>query len=447
MISTHSWAIPNNKVILSHYGLMKYTYRSRVASVFLFIVFAIGMTNAVWGQGFRNPPSSPSSVGRVGGNIAQIDDVSAVDLNPANLVDLQNSSFMAAITLLYADVTFHSANGETLMSRRPLKALPDFFAAMPLADGKYTVGLGVTTPFGTSSAWGENSIFRYTMPWYSELDVVNINPTFATKLTENLSIGVGVDVFLSQLDQRQFYPWSSLTGNPTSSDGDARFIAQGTGIGENIALTWKVAEHQRLAVTYRTPVDVEYSGNLHLTNVPSPSSMPAAFSGVTSATPYYTGIEFPAELTLGYGVELTDKVRLETDVKWIEFSTLRNIRTEINNDDVLLASTSTRYAWKDIWTFGLGGDWKFAKDWILRSGYQYLPSPISDQTYTPLVPDADRHMFSIGLGHTCKHHSFELAYADNIYANRTINNDQNAAYNGTWKMSVHLLSLSYKYSF
>ncbi len=37
--------------------------------------------------------------------------------------------------------------------------------------------------------------------------------------------------------------------------------------------------------------------------------------------------------------------------------------------------------------------------------------PISDQTYTPFVPDADGHMFLINLGHTCKHHSFELVDA------------------------------------
>lgn len=411
------------------------------------ILFFIVSTQLSWANGFRNPPEGATGVGRIGGKIADVDDPSAISLNPANLTEIQKPAALAAITALYADATFRSATGQTTTTKQPLKALPNLYGAWPLQDGKYVLGLGITTPFGQSTIWGKNSIFRFPIPWYAALTVIDINPTFAAKLTDTLSVGVGADVFLSRLDSRQFFNWTTLTGDPSDSNGDARFLADGTGFGGNLGITWKFAERQKLAVTYRSAIDVEYDGTFHLTNVPPPVKLPAAFQGVTSASGYHAGIMFPSIVTIGYGIQATDTLRLGADIEWVQFSTHHTLRSDIENDNVLQTSTSTHESWRDIWTIGWGADWKFRKGWILRWGYQYLQSPIPDKTFSPTLPDANKHLASVGIGYTYKQHTFEASYAETFAEQRTIGNNETTAFNGTYNLNSHMMALSYRYSF
>ncbi|MDD2709767.1 MAG: outer membrane protein transport protein [Verrucomicrobiae bacterium] len=405
------------------------------------------MTQIAYANGFRNPPDGAAGLGRIGGKVAQIDDASAISHNPANLTDLSSPSFEGASTLIYSEATFTSPAGQGTTTRQPLKFLPNLFAAWPLPGENCAAGLGVTSPFGQSTVWSKQSAFRHAIPWYSSLVVENVNPTFAFKINDQLSIGVGADLFLSEIDMRQFYAWSGLTGDTSDSDGEARFLAQGFGGGENMGLTWKITPQHRLAVTYRSSVDVEYSGDLHLTNVPAQSKLPPPFRTAASCSQYNTGIEFPAIVTLGYGFEVTDGIRLGMDIEWVQFSTYHTLRTNVGNNDILLASTSTLQNWNDIVTCGLGGDWKFSKDWILRSGYQYLPSPIPDEALSPTLPDADKHLFSVGIGYRRKNWSWDASFAETFAPDRTIAANPTAAFNGTYDLSSHILSISCSYSF
>src|ERR1700709_2018862 len=88
------------------------------------------------GEGFRNPPPGAFSLGRAGGRIAQVDDSSAVQQNPANLVDLTNIQAQLAPTVVYISAEFTSPNGQSASSINPWKVLPNFFASMPLENDR-----------------------------------------------------------------------------------------------------------------------------------------------------------------------------------------------------------------------------------------------------------------------------------------------------------------------
>ena len=62
---------------------------ARVASV----CALMSLTTHLTAEGFRNSPPGAFSLGRAGGRIAQIDDSSAVQQNPANLIDLSQQQF------------------------------------------------------------------------------------------------------------------------------------------------------------------------------------------------------------------------------------------------------------------------------------------------------------------------------------------------------------------
>lgn len=399
-----------------------------------------------WGNGFRNPPEGPNALARSGGRTAYIDDASAVTHNPANLVYLDDEEFLWSLTFGY---TNHTANrgGSSSSSQDDLKTLPNLWLAIPLPEHDGALGFGLTTPYGQSTSWSKDGVFKYTAPYFSELRLVNINPTYAHRLTPSLSIGVGLDVFASDLTFKQQFPWAAVTGNPASPDGRMKFYGQGEGVGANVALTWQPTDTQRAALTFHSPVKVTYEGDMTITNRPPNSALPPPVRQVAYQEDFETSIQFPARVVAAYGFKPTPSLTIGTDVEWVEFSRYDELDLEVGRNSVLLPSTKIQNDWEDIWTFGFGIDWQASPTWTWRCGYNYLPSPVPDETHSPVIPDADRHVLTVGFAYSYKVHTISLAYAHTIFQSRDVDNHQLAAYNADYELNAHLLSIGYAYSF
>ena len=421
-------------------------YLLRISALSGVLILGASIADA---EGFRNPPPGTFDLGRAGGRIAQVDDSSAVQQNPANLIDLTNAELQFTPTVVYIHADYRSPSGETATSKDPWKFLPNAFATMPLYDGKLALGLGVTVPYGLGNEWDTRSsayafptgAWRYQAPYLAQLTTYNVNPTIAIKANDCLSLGAGLDVMYSQVTLRQFFPWFLATGNPASPDGHAAFNADGIGAGANFGATIRITERQRFALTLRTPIRVDYDGHFELNNVP------AALGGTNIRDKFKTSIKFPTIIAAGYGVDLTDTIRLETDVEWLQFSNFKSLQIDSAAAQSFGFPKSIPENWHDTFTAGIGGDWKFASNWVARASYQYYDSPVPDSTFSPTIPDASQNVFTIGLGYKLGAHSLEAAYGLDFYGNRNIINDQNPAFNGDYKITVHLLSFSYRYTF
>lgn len=396
-------------------------------------------------NGFRNPPAGAEALGRVGGKIAQADDASAVEHNPANMVDLKTPEAMAAMTVISAGTEFSSPAGSA-KTDDSWKYLPDLFVVIPFDNHQYAAGVGVTTPFGQSTVWKKDGAFRYSAPYSAELTVINVNPSLAAKLGDKVSVAAGMDVYLSRLDIKQVLPWSQLI--PGAADGTAHLQGDGEGLGGNAALAVHPTKGHSLALTYRSPVKVDYSGDSEFSG--------AQAAGLSPSGSFDSSIEFPTIVGLGYGIELTDKVRVEADVEWVEFSRYHALSLDAGSNNSLLNRPSSPNPrepaevpqnWKDTWTFGLGADWKATDALTLRAGYIFLQSPVPDETLAPTLPDADRHVFSLGGGVHKGAQRIDVAYGYSLIGDRDVAQNQNPAYNGTYETTSHLMSMSYVYSF
>jgi long-chain fatty acid transport protein len=403
-------------------------------------------------EGFRNPPPGTFDLARAGGRIAQVDDSSAVQHNPANVVELSAPEFLFTPSIVYIGVDYESPSGEKGNTHHPWKALPNIFGSIPMFDGNAAFGVGVTVPYGISNEWDPNSPafnsqtsqLRYQAPYYANLQTINLNPTFSVKLGSVVQVGAGFDVMWSQVTFKQFYPWFIFPGS-SGAEPDGHLEAKGSGFafGGNLGLTLKLTERQRLAVTYRSPLTAHCSGDLTIDNI-TPAA--AAF-GATSHSDFGTKIAYPTIVAAGYGIALSDNVRLEADVEWLQFSRFKSLSLGVENNAFLLPSTTIPQNWHNTFTAGISADWKFANGWILRGGYQFYESPVPDSTFAPTIPDANQNVLTVGVAYQHKHYSLEASYGADFYATRHISNDQNPALNGTYDNTVHLFSLAYRYSF
>ena len=410
----------------------------------LLMAFALLLPAQTNAEGYRISPPGAFNLGRAGGRIAQIDDSSAVQQNPANLTELTNAEFQFTPSVIYFSAHFDSsaASGQSADTQEPWNAAPNLFASMPMDNGKIALGLGISTPYGLGVHWNPNSsafapggVLRYATPYDVNLQTININPSVATKFFDDkLRIGVGLDVMWSELTFKEFYPW--FLAVPGSPDGHLKLDGDGFGVGGNLGITWQITEHQRFAVTYRSPIHIDYEGSTTLDNVPGGGTLSRSFS--TSTT-------FPTIVAAGYGIDLPHNVRLESDVEWLEYSYFKNV--PINTDPSLGLPKSVPENWDDSYTIGIGGDWQFADNWVLRAGYQWYETPIPDNNLTPSIPDANDNVFTIGIGYKHGHQSIEAAYGANFYDTRTISHDVTPAFDGKYGVTVQLFSIAYRYSF
>lgn len=423
----------------------------RSVQVVVVVLGAVAMIGSppAWAAGFRNPPESATGLGKLGARYTLVDDASAMAFNPANLSGLESGSGMISADLALSETEFDSVLGHA-KTRNSGAILPNAFFAWPSKELGGVLGIGLTTPFGQSTEWSKTSVFRYTAPYFAELAVLNVNPSYAVKLTDALSAGVGADVFYSSLDFRQIFPWSLVTGSALAPDGVTRFDADGWGVGGNVGLTWRIGERHLIGLIHRSPVSVDYDGDFTVSGMPPPLMA----AGLTPESDLETKIKFPALTGLGYGVRVSDTLRLGVEAEWVEFSTFDTLDLDVaNNQPLLGAGAKVPESWNDTWTAAAGAEWQCSKNWQLLAGYIFMENPVPDRTFSPTLPDGDQHVVSLGAGCTGARDRFHFTYATSFNENRTIRNPVDpaspaASYNGHYDIkNSHMISASYSRAF
>lgn len=394
----------------------------------------------VLADGFRNPPEGAKALGKAGVATVNVKDSTAISHNPAAMSGLERRQAIISLTPAWNDQDYDSPAGSASTTEE-LKLLPNLYYAQPVGDDGFVLGVGVTTPFGQSTVWEEDSVFRYTSPYFGEMKLINVNPTLSKKLNDKFSIGVGVDIYWSELTLKQFLPWSAATGNPAAPDGKIVLEGDGTTVGGNAGLVYHINDKHTVGLSYRSGFDIEYEGDASIGN------FPAGFPAGQPRSDFSTEIEFPTIIALGYGVDVNDKLSVEAQVEWLEHSTYESLDIDVEENNTLLAPTSIPQDWEDTWTFGIGADYKCAEHCTVRAGYAFIESPIPDETFSPSIPDSDRHVFAIGAGYAKDDNFLDLAYAYSLLEDRDIDNNQNPAYNGKYEFNPHLVAITYGHNF
>lgn len=394
-------------------------------------------------DGFRNPPSTAAALGKAGKCVVWVDDASALFYNPANLTDVNALQLQLSGLAGYNAAEYNGALGST-ETDSPWSVLPALALAYPLSPQDLSLGVGVQVPYGRQTHWDEQGVFRYRAPVLSSMSVVDVTPALAWRPLDCLSIGAGVDVYYGQMRFRQVLPWPPQVGG---GEGEAEADTAGWALGGNLGVTWRLTPRQRLALTYRTPFDLDVDGDLEVRDAPTPL---LASGQVASKSDLGTTFSFPSIVALGYGLQVTETLRVEADVEWLEFSRHESLDLDAGANQPLLnqvGMASTPQNWEDTWTAGASAEWRFAKRWTLRAGYVYLDSPMPDRTFSPAMLDQSQSVVSVGLGFHEGRHSVDLAYALGFFAPRHVRDNQNPAYNGDYDLEGQLAALTYTIAF
>jgi len=401
---------------------------------------------AAWGSGFALVQQGTAAMAQGNAFVADASDASAIFYNPAGLNQLKRPQFYQALILNYPDRDFSGDDGQVSETNHRLYHSMTAYFALPVHE-RVALGVGFFSPFGLGTAWPPTWAGRY-LTTLSSMKTYSLNPVISVKVLENLSLAAGFDVMWSKIRLQRKTP-VTFRGVPFP-DGEVRINGNGHGYGYNFGMLYEPLSGVKLGVSYRSQISVNHTGDI-TTNLPTPF---AAASSVRGSA----GLIYPASLTAGISYSRFTPFTFEFDTTWTGWSAYRKLK--INFDfpqtvnGVLTQTSTVPKNWHDAWAFRFGANYQVKEGMKIRAGYIYDLTPVPNSSFDPQVPDANRHIFTVGSD--LKIWRFTLGFAYNFILQESRNKNNTIVTNGVsnplqangrYDTNIHSLGLSWSLQF
>ncbi len=418
-------------------------------SAMLILVLALSIlywcTSPAWGSGFALMQQGTAAMGQGNAFVADASDASAIFYNPAGLNQLKRAQVYQGVFLNYPNREYSSDGQDSQTYHRIYKSLTAYIA-IPLHD-RVAVGIGFFSPFGMGTAWPPGWAGRY-LTTFSSLQTYTLNPAISVKLLENLSVAAGFDALWSKVDLKRKIP-VTFRGT-TLPDAESDLSGGGNGVGYNFGLLYEAVSGVKLGASYRSQIKVNHTGDL-TTSLPAPLPWSPSITGSAN-------IVYPASLTTGVSYSRFKPFMFEFDTTWTNWSSYKalkvNLDTPLLVNGVLNSTITTPKSWHDSWAFRFGANYEIKEGMKIRAGYIYDLTPVPNSSFDPQVPDANRHVFTVGGDIKIMRFTLGIAYNYVLCESRIKNNSipvngvaSPLQANGRYNSDSQSLGLSWSFQF
>jgi long-chain fatty acid transport protein len=262
-------------------------------------------------------------------------------------------------------------------------------------EGKWRLGLGVYTPFGSE--------LHYQQGWEGRYSLTDINlrsimaqATVAYAITPQFSIGGGVtSLVYGDVDLQRDIP---VQAQGSTQPAHAQLTGKADHkVGYNLGVMFKPSDKLSVGLSYRSAVDAHVSnGDITLTGIPA-----SAASGFTAKN-FDVTLPLPDVYSFGIGVHPTEKLLLAFDANLVGWSRYQSLDFTYSGG-VLggagVTTSSSKRQYQDALAFRLGGQYKVTDNFTVRAGTFYDFAAVRDGFVTPETPDADRIGVTAGLSY------------------------------------------------
>jgi long-chain fatty acid transport protein len=383
--------------------------------------FAVTMVRA---GGFELPNQGAAGAGQAEAFAAQADDPSAIYYNPAGIAQLQGTEVSAGIYALFPKFRFDADNGPSEEMTLPSE-LPQFYAVSDLGTENWRFGFGTDVAFGLNLDWGDHRPLS-TIVSKAKLEVLNFAPTVAYRFNDHLFAGVALNVYYGDVDISR----DAVLAPPPVPTGDFRVRGTDWAVGATPGVMWKINDRNTLAAVYRSPFSMDFDGSARVNSTVIPEIGPYKS---------HLKIDFPQIIGAAYAFYPTKRWKLETDVVWTDWHVLRQVPLTSVNPQF---NQTLPAHWMSGFSYRLGTQYDLDEHWALRAGYAFGQASSPGSTFTPLVPDANYHLLTAGIGYRTARWSLDAAYQFAFRENRHIENAAaSPLVNGTWENQIHTIML------
>ena len=380
------------------------------------VLFAAAL---IIGSGFSCPANGlnlngvgSKAIAMGGAFIGQADDYSAVFWNPAGIIQMKKTNLSLFGTFLmpsgtYANESYH-IDAKSKAGVYPSGALAFF---KPLNE-KLVIGIAAYVPAGSGAHWDAEQLKPLTLGlskngksedliWKSMIGVISISPVVAYKFTDWLSVGASFNVNYAFMNLQKpaslhvkFGPLDLSYAEQYKENSSA------LGFGATFGLLLKPIDKLSIGLTVRTPVTITFKGDA-TNDIASNMWVQMANPGIRPS-----GIErkatWPLWAGLGVSFKPIEKLRLNADLQFTQWSKIQQIEAVYDNDlwqKAFAAGGTLDLKWEDRLQVRIGADTALSSKLSLLAGYYYDPSPAPAETQSILLPEITYNAITAGIGY------------------------------------------------
>ena len=357
----------------------------------------------------------------------------SMHFNPAGLAFLKSTfDFSAGVSFINSNVKYK--NGDYVAETNNSVSTPLYvYAGFKIYDN-FSAGISFTTPYGSSLDWGKNWKGANLIQDIALKSYV-IQPTFAYKITDRLSIGAGLNLAIGQvqlsramMSADEFQLLGGMVGKlPTLPNEDKQMV---TGMisklngsvpvsatldgktkvraGFNVGVMYDVCDKVTLGLSYRSKLLMKVEEGEAMVDYASlqVEQLFGALSKVTGGKvtipPLNEGtfkaeLPLPSNLSFGVSYRPTERWDVAFDLQyvgWYAYDSLNVVFTpNVLNGYTIKAEKN----YKNTVIARIGAQYKTTERLDIRAGIYFDQSPIRSDNYNPETPGMNKLGTSLGL--------------------------------------------------
>ncbi len=396
--------------------------------------------------GFQVSDHSAHAMGLGGAFVAAMNDASSLYANPSAISFLRGTHLSIGTTIIMPESKFTLAVSPGNTSKTQSQVLfPPNVTLTHTFEGGFGVGVSASVPFYVKNEWSPDwPAGRVTTR--SEIRVLFLSPTVSAKLLRSLSLGLSLNMAFSRLQSSSRIGFEDL-GQP---DGDQSLEGTGkTSFGVAAGLLFHPDDVWSLGAAYRSRIAIPVPhGSVTFTGIPD-SRSPNFPDGDFSTT-----LTIPDHISAGISCRPFKGLYLGGEAQYMFWSTLSSMTFTFADASLQANPAIEKYIplhWKNSFS-ARGGIEVTLGDVNLRAGYAYEQTPVPDQYMRPSVPDANRNIYSGGIGYAVSqdlHIDFACSLArfeERVISNSLVEYLPGAYLNGTYGLSLTMIGINMSYS-
>lgn len=307
---------------------------------------------------------------------------SSIFYNPGALTFTDSKyDIEAGVSLIKSNVTFQKDfTNYQAQTDNPIKP-PFYLYGAGKINEQITVGIGVYTPFGSTSQWPDDWAGRYLIQNIS-LKAIYIQPTISYKVNENFGVGVGLVYATGDVKLQRALPYS-----PTSQ---VNLSGKTSSIGFNVGAYYQ-DEKISAGIDFRSRILMQVE------DAEAIFAIPASLQTLVPPTNTFNAdLPMPANLDIGIAYKYDEKLTLAAEINYVFWGTYKELEFTFGQNGDLLNSVNPR-EYSNSLIIRVGGEYILNEKVTLRAGAYYDPSPTHDDYFNPETVSLNTLAFTLGV--------------------------------------------------
>ena len=329
--------------------------------------------------------------------------------------------------------------------------LPTVYGIVPLTD-TVNFGIGVFAPYGLGFRWADAEEFSGRFVTQNAvIQSSDTNAVISWQAAPSFAVAVGADYRLSKVtlerNRAAINPFTQSAVDVAHIKLNSEFI-DNSGWGWNAGILWKPVPLLSFGAAYRSSIEIDFEGQARFTQrlTGTPAFDAAVAAGLpTGKEDVTTTVEFPASANLGAAVNLPGDLTVSFQADWTGWSAFDALNIDFVNPTLPDLFRATN--WDDSWAYRVGLEKKFGS-FAVRGGYYFDESPQPLEDVGPILADADRNVFSLGIGYGNERWGVDVSdlYID-FEERDTRGTDNHDGFFGRYSEAANVFAVSLRLSF